>query len=122
MLAYRPTKHVFVPFQSENWYKFCLFWSGIEYSFLGKCESVYSYRISRKVVGKSARDNPEWYCGWFLVHCSSKKFERMAREVMDVCLRVLKESKKVGSTRGGGGATPHMKGVGMLVRNFELNP
>ena len=26
----------------------------------------------------------------------------MAREAMDVCLRVLKESKKVGSTRGGG--------------------
>ena len=24
-------------------------------------------------------------------------------------------------TRGGGG-TPHMKGVGMLVGNFELNP
>ena len=50
--------------------------------------------ISRKVVGKSARDNPERYCGWFWVHCSSKKFERMAREAMDVCLRVLKESNK----------------------------
>ena len=23
---------------------------------------------------------------------------------------------------GGGGGTPHMKGVGMLVGNFELNP
>ena len=50
--------------------------------------------ISRKVVGKSARDNPERYCGWFLVHCFSKKFQRMAREAMDVCLRVLKESNK----------------------------
>ena len=40
---------------------------------------------------------------------------------MDVCLRVLKESKKVGVQPGGGG-TPHMKGVGMLVGNFELNP
>ena len=50
--------------------------------------------ISRKVVGRSARDNPERYCGWFWVHCSSKKFERMAREAMDVCLRVLKESNK----------------------------
>ena len=49
--------------------------------------------ISRKVVGKSARDNPEWYCGWFFVHCSSKKFERMTRGAMDICLRVLKESK-----------------------------
>ena len=25
-------------------------------------------------------------------------------------------------TLGGGGGTPHMKGVGMLVGNFELNP
>ena len=50
--------------------------------------------ISRKVVGKSARDNPERYCVWFWAHCSSKKFERMAREVMDVCLRELKESNK----------------------------
>ena len=46
--------------------------------------------ISRKVVEKSARDNPERYCGWFLVHCFSKKFQTMAREAMDVCLRVLK--------------------------------
>ena len=48
--------------------------------------------ISRKVVGKSARDNPERYCGWFWVLCSTKKFERMAREAIDVCLRILKES------------------------------
>ena len=26
---------------------------------------VYSYSISRKVVGKSERGNPERYCGWF---------------------------------------------------------
>ena len=50
--------------------------------------------ISRKVVGKSARDNSERYCGWFWVHCSSKKFERIAREAMDICLWVLKESNK----------------------------
>ena len=51
----------------------------------------YSYKaISRKVVEKSARDNPERYCRWVWVHCSSKKFERMAREAMDICLRVLK--------------------------------
>ena len=43
--------------------------------------------ISRKVVGKKARDNPERYSGWFWVQCSSKKFERMAREAMDICLR-----------------------------------
>ena len=50
--------------------------------------------ISKKVEGKSARDNPERYCGWFKVNCSSNKFERMTREAMDVCLRALKESNK----------------------------
>ena len=52
--------------------------------------------ISRKVVGKSARDNPERYCGWFCVYSSSsRKFQRVAREAMDVCLRVLfNESSK----------------------------
>ena len=53
-----------------------------------------STAISRKVVGKSARDNPERHCGWFLVHCFSKKFQTMARQAMDICLRVLKESNK----------------------------
>ena len=48
--------------------------------------------VSRKVVGKSARDCPERYCGSFWVHCSSKKFERMTREATDICLWVLKES------------------------------
>ena len=33
--------------------------------------------ISRKVVGKSALDNPERHCGWFWIHCSSEKFERI---------------------------------------------
>ena len=46
--------------------------------------------ISRKVVGKSARDNPERYFGWFWVHCSSKKFERMARDVCDVMFAIAK--------------------------------
>ena len=50
--------------------------------------------VSRKVVGKSARDNPERYCGWFCLPCSPKKFERMAREVTDMCSRVLMESNK----------------------------
>ena len=56
--------------------------------------SILFTAISRKVVGKSPRDNPERCCGWFLIHCFSKKFERMTREAMDVCLRVLKESNK----------------------------
>ena len=55
--------------------------------------------ISRKVVGKSARSNPERYCGWFQVYCTSKKFEKTAREATDICLRVLKEgNKNIGST------------------------
>ena len=55
------------------------------------CTHLYT-AISEKVVGKSARDNLERYCGWFWVHCSSKKFEKMAREAIDVCLRMLKQS------------------------------
>ena len=48
-------------------------------------EPEYLYTaISRKFVGKSARDNPERHCGWFWVQCSSKKFERMAQEAMNV--------------------------------------
>ena len=58
------------------------------------CSEAPFTAISRKVVGKSARDNPERYCGWFCGRCSSKKFERMAQEAVDVCLRVLKESKE----------------------------
>ena len=50
--------------------------------------------ISRKVVRKSARKNPGRYCGWFWVRCSSKKFEIMAQEAVDVCLCVLKENNK----------------------------
>ena len=50
--------------------------------------------ISRKVVGKSARDNPERYCRWLWGHCSSKKFERVVLEATDICLWVLKESNK----------------------------
>ena len=60
---------------------------------LGAVLQLYT-AVSRKVVGKSARNNPERYCGWFLIHCFSKKFQRMAWETMDVCLRVLKESNK----------------------------
>ena len=50
---------------------------------------VFIQTLSRKVVGKSARENAGRYSG-----CSPKKFERMEREAMDVCLRVLKESNK----------------------------
>ena len=59
-----------------------------------KSQFVPHTAISGKVVGKSARDNPERYCGWVLVHCFSNKFQTMAREAMDVGLRVLQESNK----------------------------
>ena len=50
--------------------------------------------ISKKVVGKKCTQQFQRYCGRFWVHCSSKKFERMAGEAMDLCLRVLKGSDK----------------------------
>ena len=64
-------------------------------------ERVYQKRVlsyiqlfREELSEKSARDNPERYCGWFLFHFCSKKSERRAREAMDVCLWVLKESNK----------------------------
>ena len=50
--------------------------------------------VSRKVVEKSARDNPERYFGRFCLPCSSKKFERMAQEATDICSQVLVEISK----------------------------
>ena len=63
-------------------------------SYLVGYEHLSDTAISRKVVGWSARDNLERYCGWFWVYCFSKKFERIVGEAMDLCLRVLKESNK----------------------------
>ena len=54
--------------------------------------------ILRKSFGESPCDNPERYCGWFWVQCSSKKFERMALEAIDICLWVLNEGKKSTAT------------------------
>ena len=48
----------------------------------------------KRLSEKSVRENPERDCGWFCVHRSSKKLERMARETMDIRLQVLKESNK----------------------------
>ena len=74
--------------------KFCSFkYRSYTKQNMTKSSELYT-ATSRKVVGKSARDNPERYCGWVWVRCSSQKFERMTREAMDVCLRVLKESNK----------------------------
>ena len=76
---------------------FCYWVRFVVFFFFSKkaCHLFTRYTaISRKVVGQSARDNPERYCGWFLVHCFSKKLGRRAGEAMDICLRVLKESSK----------------------------
>ena len=55
--------------------------------------------VSRKIVGKSARDNPGRYCGWFCLPCSPKEIEIMAREATDICSRVSEwKATKVGST------------------------
>ena len=59
------------------------------FTYLSRCMVIL-----RKVVRKSARDNTEGCCEWFWVQRSSKKFERMALEPMDICLRVLKDSSK----------------------------
>ena len=41
---------------------------------------------------------PKGIVGGFEVHCSSKKFEKMTREAMNVCLRVQRKATNVGST------------------------
>ena len=56
---------------------YCVVFSGLCFCHWRKCpEKKWYTAISRKVVGKSARDSPERYCGWFWVLCSSKKFEK----------------------------------------------
>ena len=57
---------------------------------------MYMYTaISRKIVGNVNATIPKGIAGGveFTKH-SSKKFERMAREAIDICLPVLKESNK----------------------------
>ena len=50
--------------------------------------------ISRKVVGKSARDNPERHCGGFKFTVLQRSLKELARKAMEMCLQVLKESNK----------------------------
>ena len=55
--------------------------------------------ISRKVVGRSAHDNPERYCGWFWVHCSSRNLKEWhERPWTYVRAAKGKQQLKVGST------------------------
>ena len=52
---------------------------------------LFRERLSEKVLA----NNPERYCRWFWVHCSSNNFERMTRKAIDVFfLWVPKESNK----------------------------
>ena len=53
------------------------------------CIELFRERLSEKCMRHSQK-----VLGWFWVHCSLRKFERMSREAMDVCLQVLKESNK----------------------------
>ena len=71
--------------------------------FCGCCLKMHIYfslfcasntAVSKKVVGKSACDNPKRYCGWFCLPCSLKKFEWMTQEATDICSQVLVESNK----------------------------
>ena len=59
-------------------------WRGRSFTFLScivkKAATVTVYKIgytaiSRKVVGKSTRDNAERYCGWFSVHCHQRNLQ-----------------------------------------------
>ena len=51
--------------------------------------------ISRKVVRKSARYNPERHCVWFSVLFLQRNLKELAQKAMEMCLRVLKESNKL---------------------------
>ena len=56
---------------------------------------MYKYTaISRKVVGKSARDNPKRHCCGFEFSVLQRKLKELARKAMEMCFRVLKESNK----------------------------
>ena len=74
--------------------RLAIYWPFFKNSAAYATQYCIQLSISRKVVGKNTRDNPERYCGCFWVHCFSKKFQRMAREAVDVCLRVVKKSSK----------------------------
>ena len=50
--------------------------------------------ISRKVVGKSARDNPKGIVGGFEFTVLQRNLKELARKAMKMCLRVLTESNE----------------------------
>ena len=56
--------------------------------------SLFIYSYFEKGCRKKCTRKSRKYRVWFLVHCFLKKFQTMAREAMDVCFLVLKESNK----------------------------
>ena len=62
--------------------------------YIPKTRRVGVYSYFEKGCRKKCTRQSRKYRGWFLVHCFSKKFQTMAREAMDVCFLVLKESNK----------------------------
>ena len=61
---------------------------------------IYIYSYFEKGCRKNCTQEPRKVLSGFIwVHCSSKKFERMAGKGMDECLRVLRESVKRGSVK-----------------------
>ena len=65
----------------------------IKGGFHGAVYKLFRERLSEKRHATIRRKYCA-YCGWLSVDCSSEKFVRMVREVMDVRLRMLKESNK----------------------------
>jgi len=60
---------------------------------LEQCTGTYT-AVSRKVVGKSARDNPEGIVGGFEFTVLQRNLKELARKAMKMCLRVLTERNK----------------------------
>ena len=59
---YKPYRYVplqrvvFAPFWSENWYRLCLFWSGIGYGCRGNYGSVWTYLSFQFQISKKERE------------------------------------------------------------------
>ena len=83
----------------NSWHNFQEWHNHVERHMTNICRITqfqkYSYfeKGCRKKVHATIQKSFE---GGFEVHCSSKKFEKMAREAMDVCLQVLKGKQQKG--------------------------
>ena len=71
--------------------------------------------ISRKVFGKSVRDNTERYCRWSWVHCYLKKFERMALEATSL------DSRQIRIVRAGRSVSPRGHVTSSISLSILLN-